>query len=95
MASLESVGKAKTVALLLEQAFGVPVTIEYGEKYSRLYYQPDRLLQMQKKVEKMASTAPGDLRIDWLPVIQPYAVKRAAPYVLGVLALGFLLGRMT
>lgn len=94
MAAVQSIAKAQGTGLLLEQLFGVPVAYEYNPDHVRVYYQPDRLKQVQGKIATMAAGGPGDVRIDWFPMISPVALKQAAPYAVGLIAAGFLLGRL-
>lgn len=94
MASVQSIAKAQGTGLLLEQLFSVPVSYDYQPSHVRVYYQPDRLKQVQGKIATMAAGGPGDVRIDWFPMISPVALKQTAPYAIGLIAAGFLLGRL-
>lgn len=94
MATVQTIAKAQGTGLLLEQLFGVPVSYEYNPDHVRVYYQPDRLKQVQGKVQTMASGGPGDVRIEWFPMVSPVVLKTAAPYAIGLIAAGFILGRL-
>jgi hypothetical protein len=94
MASVQTIAKAQGSGLLLEQLFGIPVSYDYQPNHVRVYYQPDRLKQVQGRVATMAAGGPGDVRIDWFPMVTPVVLKQAAPYAVGLLAAGFLIGKM-
>lgn len=95
MADLAAIGEAKIEGLLLQKLFGVPPSYEYAPDHVRIYYEPDRLKQVQQRVNAMATSGPGDVRIDWFPMIQPIVLKQALPYAVGAVILGYLLGKMT
>jgi len=94
MATIQNVAKAKGTGLLLEQLFGVEPSYQSFPDYVRVYYQPDRLKRVQERVDAMSKTAPGGVRLDWFPVITPFAVKKAAPYIVGIFVAGYLLGKL-
>lgn len=95
MAALESIAEARIEGALLSKLFGVAPSYEYNPDHVRIYYQPDRLKQVQDRVNQMATSGPGDVRIDWFPMIQPIVLKQALPYAIGAIALGYFLGKMT
>lgn len=95
MANVESIAKAKAYGFGLEQFFGVKPDYEYYTDHVRIYYQPDRLKQVQAKINAMAAEGPSDVRIDWVPMVTPQVMKTALPYALGLLGIGFLLGKAT
>jgi hypothetical protein len=95
MASLDIVGKAEALSLALERAFNVEPSIEYGSNYARIYYQPDRLKKVQAIIYKMANDRePGSIRVDWFPIITPIALQKGVPYIIGLVGLGYLLGKL-
>lgn len=94
MASITSISKAQGIGFALQQITGQEPSYAYEPDYVRVYFEPDRLQLVQKKLEQMASSGPGDVRIDWMPIVLPYAVKKAALPVIGVALAGFILGKM-
>jgi hypothetical protein len=94
MAAVQVIAKAQGSGLLLEQLFNVPVSYDYQPDHVRVYYQPDHLKQVQARIATMAAGGPGDVRIDWFPMVTPIMLKQAAPYAIGLLAAGFLIGKM-
>lgn len=95
MALVQSIAKAQGTGLLLEQLFGVKPSFEYATDHVRVYYEPDRLKQVQAKIGSMAASGPGDVRVDWFPMVTPLVLKQAAPYAIGAVVIGYLLGKMT
>lgn len=95
MASLATIGKAQGVGLALKTVFGQEPSYLYEDNYVQVYYQPDRLKKVQSKIAQMAAAGPSDVRIDFVPMITPIAIKKALPYAVGLLAVGYLVGKMT
>lgn len=93
MATGESIAKAKAAGLILQQILGVEPSYDTRENYVRLYYQPDALVQAQSAVRSMATGPDADLRIDWLPIVTPYALGKVIPIAFGLVALGYILGK--
>lgn len=94
MASIASIGKAQLVGAALQKITGQEPSYIYNDDHVRVYFEPDRLKSVQKQLAEMATSGPGDVRIDWLPIITPIAIKKAAPYAIGILVAGYLLGKL-
>jgi hypothetical protein len=92
MASLQSITKAQGVGLLLKKLTGIDPVYEYGPDYVRIYYHPDKLKLVQKALEKVSASGPGDVRVDWFPMVVPMAIKKAIPFAAGLLLIGYLIG---
>lgn len=95
MATALTAGKAKVAGLALQQVFGEEPQYYYADDHVRLYYDADKLKQVQQKIEMMATSGPSDVRIDWLPMITPLALKKAVPIIGGIVLVGIIIGRMT
>jgi hypothetical protein len=93
MASIQSITKAKGTGFLLEQLFGVPVAYKYNPDNVGIYYEPDRLKQVQSKIAAMASSGPGDVRVEWFPMVTPIVIKKTIPYAIGLIVAGMLIDR--
>ncbi len=79
--------------------------------YAKLYWDPNQIARLQGKVDQrltqgvtmaLAPAQPpkaGDLVVDWGPVVNPVLMRKALPAAiglgLGVLAVGFVLGRVS
>lgn len=97
MADIRSIAKAQALGLALKKTTGIEPSYVYETDHVLIYYEPDRLKQMQEYVEKIAASGrkPGDVRVNWMPIITPFAIKKAVPYVVGILAIGYFLGKAT
>jgi len=94
MATVQTIGKAQLFGAALKQITGVEPSYIYEDNFVRIYFEPDRLKQVQAKLQKMAASGPSDVRIDWFPIVSPIAIKKAAPFAIGLLAAGYLLGKI-
>jgi len=92
MASLQSITKAQGVGLLLQKMTGIAPSYVYGPDYVRIYYEADKLKEVQKKLQLISASGPGDVRIDWFPMVVPMAIKKALPFAAGIFFLGYLIG---
>ena len=95
MATLESIGKAKATGLILSTVLGVEPKYEYHDNYVRVYYPSTDLPAVRAKVNEIATGPAGDVRIDWLPLTTPIAIKTVLPVAVGLIAAGFLIGRLS
>jgi len=94
MASIETVGKAKILGAALQKITGVEPSYLYEENFVRIYFQPDRLRQVQAKLSEMATSGPSDVRIDWFPIVSPMLIKKGIPVAVGLLVAGYLFGKL-
>jgi len=95
MANALTVGKAKIAGLAMGQIFGQEPQYYYADDHVRLYYDADKLRDIQKRIEMMESSGPSDVRVDWLPMITPLALKKAVPIIGGIVLVGIIIGRAT
>lgn len=97
MANITAITKAQALGLAMQKITGIEPSYDYKPDHVLVYWQPDRLKRMQGYVEKLASSGrkPGDVRVNWMPVITPFAIKKAVPYIVGMLAVGYILGKAT
>lgn len=96
MASIQTIAKAKTTGLILKNLLGIEPEYQYFDNYVRLYYPAENLPKVQDKINQIAvnSSKPGDVRIDFFPIVAPVAIKKVAPYAIGAIVAGYLLGKM-
>lgn len=95
MASIESIGKSKAYGFALEQFFGEKPSYSYETDHVKIYYTPDKLKRVQARIASMASSGPSDVRISWVPMMTPQIMKSALPYAIGLLVVGYGLGKIT
>jgi hypothetical protein len=87
--------KADAIALLAEKTLGVRPKVDDMGTYAKIYYLPGQLPVVQEKFDSLVSSdKPSDIKIEWFPVVQKIAIKKAFPYVLGILATGFIIGKI-
>lgn len=96
MASIQSIAKAKTTGLILKNLLGIEPEYQYFNDYVRLYYSKENLPKVQDRINQIAvnSSKPGDVRIDFVPIVAPAAIKKIAPYAIGAIVAGYLLGKV-
>lgn len=92
MADITSTTKAQLLGIALKSVFGEEPSYYYAPDYVRVYFEPDRLKRVQRKIQQMAVTGPSDVRVDWLPMITPLALNQALPYAIGLLVVGIFIG---
>lgn len=95
MNSVTAAIKAEGVALLAKQVLGVKPEIENAGDHYRVYWNNEDLPEVRENFNTYVSEMqPGDVRVEWVPVVQNVAIKKALPYVLGIFAAGFLIGKL-
>lgn len=95
MADIVTQVKAETIAALAKQIFGVKPVVQNMGDYYRIYWENENLPEARAAFEQYVSEIkPGDVRVEWFPVVQNVAIKKALPYVLGIFAAGFLIGKL-
>jgi hypothetical protein len=94
MAEAVSIAKAQAAGLALQTVFGVQPSFLYNPDHVRIYFEPDRLKTVQTKIASMATAGPSDVRVDWLPLVAPLAIKKALPFAVGLLVAGYLFGKL-
>ena len=106
MANLRVTLKAEAAAQALAAITGEEPHIIYGPDYARVYWSTDQQARLQAKFARgldvaaskaMTPTAPGEVRVDYAPIVNPVIARRTAPLAIvvavGLVGLGFLLGR--
>jgi hypothetical protein len=87
--------KAEAISLLAKQTIGVKPQIKDMGTYAIIYYLPDQLPEVQEKfAEFVSKDQPSDIKIEWFPVVQKVAIKKALPYIVVLLATGFTIGKL-
>ncbi|MFA5211979.1 MAG: hypothetical protein WC406_01455 [Methanoregula sp.] len=92
MASIETIGRAESLSSLIGRVTGIKPSQRIEGDQVVLYYEGsdlDRVREMVSRIRPM-----DDIRLEYLPVIAPMAIKKAMPYALGLVAIGFIAGRL-
>lgn len=95
MASIQTIGKAKATGLLLKNLLGIEPEYQYFDNYVRLWYPQEDLKRVHERVNQIAvnSSKPGDVRIDFVPIVAPTAIKKIVPFAIGAIVAGYILGK--
>ena len=91
--SIQTVATAEGYAAALYALTGTPATAKHAANYSEVYFSDPARARAWVE-EQLKPGDPGTVRVDFLPVVLPVVLKRAVPVALGLLALGYLLGKM-
>lgn len=96
MASIQTIAKAKTTGLILKNLLGIEPEYQYFDSYVKIYYSKENLPKVQDRINQIAanSSKPGDVRIDFLPMVAPMALKKVAPFAIGAIVTGYILGKI-
>lgn len=94
MASITTIGRAKALSLAIEQLVGVEPSMQIATDHVRIYFQPDRLLQVQQRLREMEESGPSDVRIDWFPAFTPMIIRKTLPIAGLVFLAGVITGRV-
>lgn len=95
MASIQAITKAKATGLVLKSLFGIEPKYQYFDDYVRIFYSNEDLPTVHAKVNQIAagSKKPGDIRIEFIPIVAPIAIKKVLPYAIGAIVAGYILGK--
>ena len=96
MATVQTIAKAKATGVILKNLLGIEPEYQYFDNYVRLYYTKEDLPKVQGRINQIAinSSKPSDVRIDFVPMVAPIALKKVVPYAIGAVAAGYILGKM-
>jgi hypothetical protein len=97
MANITVVGKTEAIAFAFQKAIGTRPIVTYpsGKNYGSVQFTQEQKVILRKLLDKnMSDKGESDVHIDLLPVVAPVLLKKAAPYALGLLAVGFLAGKL-
>jgi hypothetical protein len=91
MANIITIAQAKLIQRSMYHIFGLEPKLIIGEKTIKIYYDADKLILVQKKIEIM-SNKKGEIEIDFFSMFLPFLIKRSAIPAVGLMGIGFLLG---
>jgi hypothetical protein len=95
MANLQTTLKASAIQIAARELTGISPEIEQYPDHVRLFWTPENQRAMQQYIENQLKPRPaGDVQIDVAPILLPLGVKKVLPYALGILAIGFIIGRV-
>lgn len=91
--SLQSIATAEAYGAALKALTGVPATVTHKAEYSEVRFSDPNLASSWIE-QQLKPGQPGDVRVDLMPAVLPVVLKRAVPVALGILAVGYLLGKI-
>ena len=71
----------------------------YTDGHAEIFFADQDVKKLRDYVDKLLSTKPKktaatDVRVHALPILVPPVAKRALPYIIGLIALGYILGKI-
>ena len=69
--------------------------IEDHPDYSMIRFTPGQQEKFRAYINNVLTGKPGAIRFDTDPIVNPIILKTAIPYALAILAVGFVLGRLS
>lgn len=94
MATLEALSRAGMIAAALRGITGIEARVVGKPQYAAIQWGPSEAAALRGWVERQTSKAPGDIRVEYMPALTPLMVRKAIPWVIGVLAVGYLAGKV-
>lgn len=79
MATLQTAIKGEALAAALERITGERPFVRYVGSTARLSWSTEQLPAVRAWFEAQMSREPGDVQIDFLPVVTPYILRKAGP----------------
>lgn len=94
MANLVTSAKVEGVSLALAQILGSTPNTQLYDSYGKISFTPEQTTKLQNMIDSaMVNKGDDDVQIDLIPVVLPILLKKIVPVALGVLIVGYILGR--
>jgi hypothetical protein len=93
MADLNLTLKASAVKAVIEQVFGFTPVVNMTENYVEFSFTPEQQIVLRAWLDKQLVSPPGELRFNLSPVLTPWIIKKALPYLAAAAGTGFVVGR--
>jgi hypothetical protein len=88
--------RAELISAAVQQITGEKPILTKTESYTQISFTEGQKAKLQAFLRNQLEPKPaGDIRIDTMPIIAPVALEKALPYLLGIAAVGFILGRVS
>jgi|WetSurMetagenome_2_1015567.scaffolds.fasta_scaffold06083_7 hypothetical protein len=87
--------KTEAIAAALSTILGSSPVTSYSNGKGKITFTSDQSKKFQTMIDsvKLKSGA-TDINIDFLPVVMPVVLKKTVPYILGLVAIGYVLGKI-
>ena len=89
--------KAEAVALAIEKLTGEKPYISYAPAGTDLYFTPAQVEKIKPVLTALIDKKPTPadrINIHAAPIVAPIILKKAAPFIVGLVALGYVLGKL-
>jgi hypothetical protein len=93
----QTILKAEGILFAIEKLTGARPYIRYSPSGADIYFTPAQVASVRPVVTALLEKkpAPGDnINIHAAPIVAPIILKKAAPFVLGILVVGYILGKL-
>jgi hypothetical protein len=96
--SIGTTAKAEMISEGIKALIGERPKVTYYADHARISFPPKAQVKarayLEKQIRAAGKATGGDIRIDAMPVVLPVVAKQAAPYLIGAMVAGYLLGRL-
>jgi len=87
--------QAEALAFAIETATQEKPYVSYfADGHAELYFDKEQIPRLQSFVNTLIKKAPGNVRINFAPVLIPVILKKILPVMLLLLAGGYLVGKL-
>ena len=83
--------KTELFATAIQKLTGERPAVNYFPNYSEIYFSKNQAKKIQEMIEKEKES---DIRIKFMPVIIPIAIKKLLPYGIGLFIAGLLTSKL-
>jgi len=94
MSDLNSTAEVVAIAAAFTALLGSPPNVSLTDSGGIVSFSPDQATKIQNMMQS-TSGGSNNVQVDLLPVVLPVIVKMALPWVLGIVALGVVIGRQS
>jgi len=92
--SLTTQIEAEALSLALEMATKIkPFVTYYDDGHAEITFNEKDIPSLQSQIENLIKKPPGNVKLNYEPVVFPVALKKIIPAALLLIAGGYLLGR--
>jgi hypothetical protein len=92
MADLNLTLKTAAVKAIFVQIFGFEPVTNLTDTYAEFSFTPEQQVVLRNWMDKQLASQPGELRFNLAPVLTPWIIKKALPYVAAAVGTGYAIG---
>jgi hypothetical protein len=87
--------KTEAIAAALSTILGSAPVTSYSDGKGKITFTTDQSKKFQTLIDSAKiKTGATDLNIDFMPVVMPVVLKKVIPYALGLIAVGYIIGKL-